>query len=199
LWGWLFIAPVAAAPTTELPHGIRSLVFLPVFQIFTAFGIMRALPVIRNQLSVIKFLMAFGYLIFILGNVAYYAHMYFVHTNGEFSKYWQFGYKEAVAYTQQTKGKYEKIVVSTSLEQPHMFFLFFLRYDPATYLSEGGTASGGFAEVRNGFGIYEFRPIDWEKEKRDGRILYIGTPLEIPDPIETIYYLDGTESIRIGV
>lgn len=207
LWGWLFVAPVAAAPTTELPHGIRALVFLPVFQIFTAFGIARALSVISHQLSVIKtnhyqktffLLLASGYFLFILGNVVYYAHMYFTHTNHEFSKYWQFGYKEAVAYAQSVRGKYQKIVVSTNLEQPHMFFLFFLQYDPVKYLREGGTASGGFAEVRNRFDIYEFRPIDWEKEKRDGTILYIGMPAEIPSPLKTINYLDGTEAIRIA-
>lgn len=205
LWGWLFIAPLAAAPTTELPHGIRTLVFLPVFQIFAAFGIGRALTRIRYHLSQGKQLLSAGigvfavfYGLFIGANILYYAHMYFGHTNIEYSKYWQYGYKEAVEYAQSVRGNYKKIVVSTDLEQPHMFFLFFMRYDPVKYLAQGGTASGGFREVKNRFDIYEFRPIDWDEENHDGSVLYIGTPLEIPSPVKTIDYLDGTEAIRIG-
>lgn len=198
LWGWLFLAPVAAAPTTELPHGIRTLVFLPVFQIFTAFGLERAIVALNKRSGWLP-IFSFGIaVLFIVGNIVYYSHMYFNHTNNEYSKYWQYGYKEAVEYAQSVRGKYKNIVVSTSLEQPHMFFLFFLAYDPVKYLSEGGTASGGFKEVRNKFDIYEFRPINWEKEVTDGTVLYIGTPLEIPNPIKTIDYLDGTEAMRIA-
>lgn len=198
LWAWFFAAPVAAAPTTELPHAIRTLVFLPVFQVFTASGLLEALTWIRKKRSMLKvgFLCIAGF--GAMFNIVYYMHMYFSHTNREYSKYWQFGYREAVDYVDEVKGKYQKIVVSTNLEQPHMFFLFFLQYDPAKYLAEGGTASGGFAEVRNRFDKYEFRPINWENEKRDGTVLYIGTPIEISEPIKTIDYLDGTEAIRIS-
>jgi len=198
LFGWLFFAPIAAAPTTELPHGIRTLVFLPVFQIFTAFGLSRAVVVITNLRTSVRLLIILLVTVGITGNIVYYSHMYFKHTNHEYSKYWQYGYREAVMYAQSVRSKYKKIVVSTSLEQPHMFFLFFLAYDPARYLAEGGTASGGFKEVRNRFDIYEFRPIIWEKELKDGSTLYIGTPLEIPDAKVTIDYLDGTEAIRIA-
>jgi 4-amino-4-deoxy-L-arabinose transferase-like glycosyltransferase len=207
LWGWFFVAPVAASPTTELPHGIRTLVFLPTFQIFAALGIVETIRRVQQMRTVKTISIWYRYLVFgsialyaalAAFNIFYYAHMYFVHTNTEYSKYWQFGYKEAVAYATRVKGQYKKIVVSTNLEQPHMFFLFFLKYDPKTYLAEGGTASGGFAEVKNAFDVYEFRPIDWAREKRDGTELYIGTPLEIPDAIDTILYLDGTEAIRIA-
>ena len=125
--------------------------------------------------------------------------MYFGHMNREYSQNWQYGYKEVVAYASEHASSYNKIVVSTKLEQPHMFFLFYLAYDPVTYLSEGGTSSGGFEEKRNKFGIYEFRPINWGTENHDGNTLYIGTPKEISgDPIRFVYYLDGTEAIRIA-
>jgi 4-amino-4-deoxy-L-arabinose transferase-like glycosyltransferase len=207
LWGWFFAAPVAASPTTELPHSIRTLVFLPTFQIFAAVGILQVFEWIQaiyttKTISIWhRYFVFFGialYAALAAFNIFYYAHMYFVHTNTQYSKYWQFGYKEAVAYATRVKDQYKKIVVSTNLEQPHMFFLFFLKYDPKAYLAGGGTASGGFAEVKNAFDVYEFRPIDWTKEKRDGTELYIGTPLEIPNAMDTILYLDGTEAIRIA-
>lgn len=199
LFSWFLVAPIAASPTTELPHAIRSIVFLPTFQIFTALGVLQFFQWLQRKKNLFRFLVLSPILLLVLINTLYYLHLYFAHTNTEFSKYWQYGYKQAVEYAQAHKDQYKKIVVSTKLEQPHMFFLYYLRYDPATYLKEGGTSSGGFAEYRNKFDIYEFREIDWGNEKRDGSTLFIGTPQEISgDMLETIYYLDGTEAIRIA-
>jgi len=198
LFGWLVIAPIPASVTTGLPHAIRTLVFLPVFQIFTAIGIGEYIVWLKYGSKWKKIItpIVIG---FALLNFAYYLHMYFVHMDREYSDYWQYGYKQAVEYAEAHKGEYKKIVVSTKLEQPHMFFLFFTKYDPRQYQAEGGTASGGFAELKNHFDIYDFRPIQWEKEVKDGTTLYIGTPNEIPSgSLETIQYLDGREAIRIA-
>ena len=208
LFGWFLIAPIAASPTTELPHAIRTLVFLPTFQIFTALGIASLISKIKDSREsgsssarqkylmpavVVALLILFGL------NITYYLHMYFGHMNREVSQFWQYGYKQAVEYAKANKDKYKKVVVSTKLEQPHMFFLYYLKYDPLRYLQEGGTASGGFAEAENRFDIYEFRPIQWDKEVKDGLTMYIGTPKEISSAnLATIYYLDGTQAIKIS-
>lgn len=199
LFGWLLIAPIAASPTTELPHAIRSIVFLPTFQIFTALGLLECLQRLKKRENFFRFFGLSSLVLLALLNTFYYFHMYFGHTNQEFSKYWQYGYAQVVEYAKIHRGEYKKIVVSTKLEQPHMFFLYYLKYDPETYLKEGGTASGGFEEYRNKFDVYEFREIDWGKEIQDGSTLYIGTPQEISgNVLKTIYYLDGTEAIRIA-
>jgi 4-amino-4-deoxy-L-arabinose transferase-like glycosyltransferase len=197
--GWFLIAPIAASPTTELPHAIRTLVFLPTFQIFTALGIARTIMALRENRSVflrLCVLIACGFAVF---NIAYYIDMYYGQMNHDYSDYWQYGYKQAVDYADRNGGKYTQIVVSTKLEQPYMFFLYFLKYDPAKYLAGGGTASGGFAEYRNKFDKYVFRPIDWAKEKKDGSVLYIGKPGEISgSPLEVIDYLNGSRAIIIA-
>lgn len=198
---WFLIAPIAASPTTQLPHAIRTLSFLPTWQIFTALGIIQTLLFLKVKFGKRKTLIftALAFLFFIF-NFLYYLHMYFVHMPLEYSQEWQYGRKEAVSYVKENYNQYAKIVVSTKLEQPHMFFLFYLKYDPAKYLAEGGTASGGFAEWRNKFDKYEFRPIEWSKEIKDGKILYVGMPQEFPggiNTLKTIYYLDGEEAIKI--
>lgn len=202
LFSWILIAPVAASPTTELPHAIRALVFLPTFQVFTAVGIMGFIVFLKRfnkNYSLFAYIIGAWCLVLGVFNVAYYFHMYFGHMNNEVSKAWQYGYKEAVAYTQNVGARYKKVIVSTKLEQPHMFFLFYLKYDPARYLAEGGTASGGFEEKRNRFDKFEFRPIIWDKEVHDGETLYIGLPGEIPQAnLLTVRYLDGLEAIRIA-
>jgi len=201
LVGWMLVAPIAAAPTTGLPHAIRTLVFLPTFQIFTAFGIIELIQQVK-QMSKNTRLIGYSSLFFIslfaIFNFAYYLVQYFVVMNREYSEYWQYGYKEAVAYTESVKNSYEKIVVSTGLEQSYMFYLFYTQYDPIKYLSGGGTKSGGFAENRNSFGKYVFRPLDWKNETFDDKTLYVGSPSEMPHGNNMhIKFLNGVPSIEI--
>jgi 4-amino-4-deoxy-L-arabinose transferase-like glycosyltransferase len=196
LIGWLLIAPIAASPTTGLPHAIRTLVFLPVFQIITAFGI---ISFFGNVKRYIKWILVCACLLFAMGNMLYYLNMYFIHMNYEFSEYWQYGNEEAVMVTEKLKSKYEKVVVSTQIEQSYMFFLFYTKYDPIKYLANGGTNSGSFEERKNVFDAYEFREIDWSKEKRDGSILYVGAPGDMPHGnIANIKFLNGKEAIKIA-
>lgn len=203
--GWLLIAPIAASPTSETPHAIRTLVFLPVLQMLTAIGIHEGIKNGRSYIfNATKYIRLIGVGVFgVIGvgialNILLYFHMYYGHLNHEYAKFWQYGYERAVAYAQDNRQKYTKIVVSTSLEQPHMFFLFYTKYDPVKYLAGGGTSSGGFAEVKNKFDIYEFRPISkWHEELHDGSILYIGSPMEVPGG-NVISYPDGTDAMHIS-
>lgn len=203
--GWLLIAPIAASPTNETPHAIRTLVLLPALQILIAMGVsegfMRLRSVMTNKSITLKLmgLAVAGITVAVtVSTVVFYFHMYYEHMNREYAKYWQYGYEKAVAYAESNKHKYKKIVVSTSLEQPHMFFLFYTKYDPAKYLAGGGTSSGGFAEVRNAFDIYEFRPIrKWDEELHDGTVLYIGADKELPGGT-VISYPDGSDAIHIS-
>lgn len=203
LVGWVLISPIAASVTTGLPHAVRTMVFLPTFQIFTALGIVSILEkysYLKSTLARLGFI-AGGFVVVccIAFNIAYYLDMYFVHMNPEFSEYWQYGYKEAVDFTEKNKQKYEKVVVSNGLEQSYMFFLFYTKYDPVKYLANGGTKSGSFEEGKNGFDKYEFRKIEWSKEKRDGSILYVGSPLDMPHGnVLNITFLNGKPAMELA-
>lgn len=197
LIGWFLLAPVPAAPTTGLPHAIRTLNFLPTHQIFTAVGIVAAVAALVRKRGFM--VLTALYTVFILFNFAYYLDMYFVQQNSENSQYWQYGYKDTVALTEKLKGSYQKVVVSTTLDQSYMFFLFYTRYDPSLYLAHGGTKSGSFEEVRNGFDKYEFRKINWTGEKRDGTILYVGAPQDMPHGnVGNIKFLNGDPAIELA-
>ena len=199
LFGWLLVAPVAAAPTTGVPHAVRTLVFLPTFQIFTAVGIVSLYSLLFRVRKIFRYTVIFLAAVCVLFNSAYFLDLYFVHMNPEFSEFWQYGYKEAVTYTEAHKSGYKKIVVSTSLDMSYMFFLFYSKYDPALYLAAGGTKSGGFAEVRNSFDTYEFRKIDWSKERRDGTILYVGKPGDMPHGnVLNITFLNGKPAMELA-
>jgi 4-amino-4-deoxy-L-arabinose transferase-like glycosyltransferase len=196
---WLVISPIAASPTSETPHAIRTLVVNPCLSIITSFGIVRLVELLKKYKSIIRTGIMILFVVLYLFNIFYYLHMYYMHLNHDYSYNWQYGYKQAVEVAQNEYDKVDKIIVSTSLEQPYIFFLFYLKYPPAKYLAQGGTKSGGFAEFRNKFDKYIFRKIDLSREVFDGKTLFIGPPKEMSSNyFETIYYLDGSPAINIG-
>ncbi|MDO8270048.1 MAG: glycosyltransferase family 39 protein [Candidatus Levybacteria bacterium] len=190
---WILLGLVPSSLTTEVPHAIRTLILIPSLQIITALGVVKvALTVWKKKILLLP---AFFYILFIGFGFILYFHLYFYQMNHEYSRFWQFGYSDAVSYVRQNDQKYKKIVVSNKLEQPYIFFLFFLRYDPKLYLSEGGTRK----TKEQAFGKYEFRNINWKEEVHDGSVLNILSPSdERSEPIHTIRYFDGGDAFIIA-
>ncbi|MBI3342500.1 hypothetical protein HY024_05240, partial [Candidatus Curtissbacteria bacterium] len=191
---WFLLAAVGSSLTWEVPHALRTEIYLPTYQIFAAIGLFNLL-VLSNHKKVV--FVTLGTLLSL--NFFYYIYQYFVHLPTDYSKAWFYGRAQAAQATEEIKSKYDKVVVSTSLQQPYMFWLYNVAYDPARYLQEGGTVSGGFAENNNHFEKYEFRQIDYENEiKYKTKILWVGTPKDFPtgvNIVKTIYYLNGEKAI----
>lgn len=203
VFAWFLIAPIPASITSGVPHAVRTLNFLPTFQIFTALGILSALYyvlAIKHQLLSIKlrYLFIASYILFISLNFFYYLNQYFVQQNYFHSQYWQYGYGEAVSAIKDVEGDYSKIIVSNlpPLDQSYMFFLFYLKYPPSEYQKEVRLASGKLNEIHR-FGKFEFRPIHWDTESKDKKILYMGTREDFPinvDLVKAVYFYNSRES-----
>lgn len=198
---WFFLAPLPAAVTLQVPHAVRTELFLPTFQIFTALGFLATAEfVVRKVKKLLVPFLAIA-LLFLILNFSIYIHQYYVHLPFEYGKFWLDGRKEAVAFTEAIKDNYQKVVVSTKLEMPHLFWLFYSQHDPCQYLQEGGTVSGGWAEEGNKFDNYQFRQFDYRQERTSEGRLFVGTPEEFPSDakiVKTIYYLDGEKAIVIA-
>lgn len=195
IFWWFLIAPVASSVTWGVPHSLRSEIYLPMYQIFIAIGLWGFYSLVKNKKLYILF--TFSILLF---NFLFYLHQYYVHMPVEFSKAWLYGRRQAALFTESLKINYDRVIVSTKLEQPHEFWLYYLAYDPQKYQSEGGTVSGGFLEDRNKFDKYYFRPIDYEKDKRESKTLFVTTPKELPSGVKiitTINYLNGEPAIYV--
>jgi hypothetical protein len=86
------------------------------------------------------------------------------------------------------------------MDQSYMFFLFYLKHPPFEYQRESRFASGGFKENHK-FGKFEFRPIEWSKEVKDGRTLFVGRPSDFPKDmtsISTVNYPNGEKAILLA-
>lgn len=196
---WILIAPLPASITTGVPHAVRTLNFLPTYQIITALGILSAFLFI-NKFRKLKYLLYVLFTGIFLLNFTYYVDQYFVQLNYYDSSYWQYGYKQAVDEAKILENKYSKIVVSNDkdLDKSYIFFLFYLKYSPSDYQKIAKNKPEDV--IDNSFGKYKFRKIDWKKDSQVKNILYITNPSEIPDDvktIKTIYNLNRTPAIKI--
>lgn len=194
---WFFVSIIPAALTRDVPHAMRIAVMMPMPQLLIALGIMHTLKVFRDQRVVKLGLLLISGLYLI--NHAFFLHQYFLHYAKDSSEDWRYGRRAAAVFAESVKEKYEKVLVSTNLEYPHAFFLYYLKYDPIKYLAEGGTVSGGWGEVKNKFDKYEFRPFNFG-ELEHNNYLFIGKPDEFPSyvvPLRKITYLNGKEAIWI--
>jgi len=181
LFLWMFLAPSASALTGGTPSAVRSLVFLPTFQIFTAMGIIFSIKHLR-KFWVIGLL---GYWVIGLFEVTHYFHQYYIHSSLEYAPSWQYGYKQMVKNVMAQKNNYEKIVVTTSYDQPYIYFLWYGDYDPKTWINDG--------EFNKRFDKFEFKKIEWDQFSYQQRILIISSPDETKGkPVKwQINYPDG--------
>lgn len=200
-WSWWLIAPIPAALASGTPHAIRSILILPLPQIATALGILFAYQYFAQTNFLRKILTpTFSKLTFTaiisLGfffNFAYYLIQYHIHQPLEKAFYWQYGYKELVSYFKDIYPQYEKAVVTTSFDQPYIFFLFYEKYG-----LENGVNPGDFNRYYKNI---TFQPVDYLKLRQNHDIVIVGAYDEIPpgEPIELnkIYFPDGEVAFRI--
>ncbi|MEK7168906.1 MAG: hypothetical protein AAB778_02735, partial [Patescibacteria group bacterium] len=197
---WFLLAPIPASITTGVPHAVRTLNFLPTFQILSAIGLVYSFVYV-NKYRRLKYAAFIVFAVIFVFNFSYYLNQYFVQQNYYYSADWQYGYREAVEEVLVQQDKYDKIIISDDnpLDKSYMFFLFYLKFPPEEYQKIGENSSGSF-ESHHSFGRYEFRRIDWQKDSQSKNTLLVGSTKEIPDgaPIlKTIYNLDGSVAIRI--
>ncbi len=135
---WMLLAPVASSLAVDAPNASRSLVFLPMWDILTAFGIyiLYEWRVSRLKPQLVAGVVGFLFLL----NAIFYIHNYVGHTDLTTAYDWQYGYREAVIYASNYQKETKKqVFFAGNFEQPYIFYLFYAKVDPKNYLDEGGS------------------------------------------------------------
>lgn len=201
---WFLTAPLASSLTTGTPHAVRALLYIPTFQIFAAFGVIEFINWLKNSYSgkLSKYTMSgITGLLFVLFifNIYYYFNSYWIQTPYEYSRDWQYGYKEMVGEVAKIENNFGKVTVTYRYDQPYIFFLFYNKVDPIWYQNNWG--AGEIQRSQRNFGKYEFRNIDWSKDKGKSNTIIVGTGEEIPPDTKNlekeIKFLDGSIAFRI--
>ena len=192
----------------SIPNALRTLIAVPVYQIFTAVGIYYIFQKVEDkQLKIIGTSLT---LLLLLINFVIYLNNYYVKYPIKYSKDWQYGNKQAVEYIEKHIDEYSLIVFSRTYGEPHIFTLFNLKYDPSRF--------------QNSKNLERFETYDWVrvlrfdrfyfpdlgdegtryediiKANRGKKILFIGKHGDFPQDakiLEKINFLNGEEAFEI--
>lgn len=192
---WFLSSPIAASIATDAPHVLRTLVFLPTWQIFSSLGIVYLFS--RLSRRVWKNVSIATCLAVIFISLWTLTRQYFYVFPRTQSDKFQYAMSKAIAYTLDYQSNYKTVVFANNdnLLQSYMFFLFYSKYDPKLYQKQGGTVSGGY-DITHKFGKYEFRPIN-PSEMGKG-MLYLGNAYKFPKKTKNLAEfknLDGKTEI----
>jgi hypothetical protein len=135
LLAWFLLSPIPASITRDSPHALRTITMLPVPMIFTAIGIVFALQKISNNFAR-STLMIYVILVFI--SLITFFEKYYNTYRQEYSWAWQYGHKQAVAFTRENYDKYDKIIITKKYGEPHIFYLLYWPWDPQDYMDNDG-------------------------------------------------------------
>lgn len=194
---WLLIAPLAGSVVVGAPTSVRSTTMIIPLNLIVAIGILFSLKSLPRH-GFYKILSSLILTIIVIYGLAFYEHMLFVHAPIEHSEQWYYSYKQVVARAQQLAPSYDHVVVSNTLDQPYIFFLFYTKKNPLDYQKSGGTVSGGFRADQNKFDKYSFVFLDWNRVHQQPHTLIIGAYSDFPtDTIvsQRFSYLDGKPSV----
>jgi len=187
LFSWFLIAPTASALTSGTPNAVRSIFFLPTFQIFTALGLFFVLNWLQKQNQFKSIIIKLLLYSIITANISLYFHLYYRHASSETSQDWQYGYKQMVQKLMPLKDNYQQIIITTAYDQPYIYLLWYGQYSPRQITNNG--------EFAKGFQNFKFREIDWATDPKLENTLLIAAPHEIKQkatPIWQVDFLDGT-------
>ncbi len=197
---WFFLAPIPAAIATQAPHAMRSYSFLPMWQIFSAFGLVYIFYKFPRLQKFNGLISLFSIVLILVSMVNFYKNYFIVFPQTQSSSF-QYALAKTIPYVLSQQKNYHRIVFSNrdNLYQSYMLFLFHGHYDPSLYQKLGGTKSGGYAQSHV-FDKYEFKSIDLKKESMEEGVLYVVNVSEISDSqsqLKTFNNLDGKAAIVI--
>lgn len=203
---WLLLAFVPVSMTNDsIPNALRTLIAVPVYQIFTAIGVYEFVKLKKYT----KPVLIISFVLFFI-NFVIYLNNYFVKYPVSYSRDWQYGNKQVVEYIKENQDKYDLIVFTRHYGEPHIFTLFNLKYDPKKFQTISNLdrfETFDWVRVLR-FDKYYFPDLGDEGTKYDDiirdnpnkKILFIGKPGDFPDykkVLERINFLNNEEAFEI--
>lgn len=211
LLSWLFLAFIPVAITGDsIPHALRTLIAVPFYQLLSAYGFLIFLGWIKKYSLFVKISLAAVLSVIAGMNVATYFNQYYNIYPKEYSRDWQYGYRQVVEYIKDHQDEYDLVVFSRHYGEPHMFTLFFLNYDPYKYQNDPNLVrfeTHDWVRVLR-FDKFYFPDLgdegtsfeDIAKENPDKKLLFIGKPEDFPQTFQrllTVNFLNGNSAFEI--
>lgn len=182
---WLILAPIPAALSRGVGyHANRVAIMMPAIQIISAYGFFLFLSLIPKYKKMIIFLV--GLIIAI--SFLWFLWFYFRYFPKISACAMSYGWRETIDHLNRIDDKYEKVIVSRKFSEPQAFIAFYKKWDPLDFQKESQDwlkyQKEGLKFVdqldKYNLGKYEFRNIDWKKDKNLEGVLFIGKEGDFP-------------------
>ncbi len=211
LLSWLLIAFIPVSVTGDsIPHALRTLIAVPVFQLVSAFGLLSFIGWVKRYSPIIKTVFWEAVFLIVTGSIIYYLNQYYNIYPKQYSRDWQYGYKQVVGYIKDHQNEYDLIILSRHYGEPHMFTLFYLNYNPAKYQNNPNLnrfETNNWVWVLN-FDKFYFPDLgdkgsqqkDILEKYKDKRLLFIGKEGDFPlggRKLKAVSFLDGSTAFEI--
>jgi 4-amino-4-deoxy-L-arabinose transferase-like glycosyltransferase len=209
IFGWVVAGILPASLTMDEHHMIRTLVVLPMTLLLSGLGAVVFFKWVKDKFSFWQMkLFSAIYGLFIIWNLVWAFLVFGVHFPSQTSESFMVGTKEAVTYAIEHKDQYREIVFDPVrgvegpyiVSVPHVYILFYSKYDPEKYLSETKRQEDDIY----GFDKFTIRPIDWRSDIYKEDTLFIGSPWSLPlqdvkeeDILKKIYLQNGNLALLV--
>lgn len=211
LVSWILLAFIPVSITNDsIPHALRTLIVIPVYQLITALGIYYVYSWFKKKALPWQALAITLGTVTVLVSVGLYLNNYYNFYPKLYSRDWQYGNKQVVDYISKHQSEYDEIVFTRHFGEPHMFTLFYMGYDPAKYQNDQNLVRfETFDWVRVlRFDKYYFpdlgdkgtQVIDIINQNPGKRLLFIGKPGDFPENmvrLAKIDFLNGNKAFEI--
>lgn len=194
----LLISIIPAAITKESPHALRSLAALPFIEIISSVGISTVYKKINP-----KFKDLFNWTLIIVFLVLFlnYFSTFIITYNRQTYNDWQYGYKKIFQDYSTKFSDYDHVIISDRYNQPYIFALFYLKYNPDRFRAEVKYNKSIRKETSlvSSFSNFIFTDIDYYKLPK-GKNLIFTTPTDKMDeikPKEVILNPDNSTSVYL--
>ncbi len=127
----LLIAPIPASITRESPHALRSISAVPALAFIEALGALKLASYFTNKKYVFSIIVGLTLISFLI----YYQNFTTFYTRNTAND-WQYFYKKINLDYKKEFNNFDHILISDRNNQPYIFSLFYLQYDPYKFRSE---------------------------------------------------------------
>jgi 4-amino-4-deoxy-L-arabinose transferase-like glycosyltransferase len=127
---WLVVGLLPASMTLATPHLLRTLSVIPLLIIVMSLGLAELKSILKTKRW--RQVMAGGVILFYVGAVGIYQWYYFNYYRAEFSDWWQYGYREALASLEQLQREYPQldVYVTRDLGRASMYYFWYRQIEP---------------------------------------------------------------------
>ncbi len=181
---WIILSPIPDSITGG-GHYSRYLLLLPAVQLAAGFSLQFLIEKIQSK----KLLLLFP-LGFLLYEAVFFGLTYFSYFRIFYARNTMSGYQEAMEYIKTEKDNYEKIVISSRVNdtKQYAYYLFFAKYDPGLYQSgktkELTMESDNWIRVKRIENIYFLNKIPDNINLQ--KTLFLAAPKEVPRRVNVI-------------